>query len=722
MLPFANNVNFLLANIRCLLRSYSAIFFIADARIGALFLAATFYFPNSGWVGLLAAMTGTLTARLFHFSNIKSGLYAYNSLLVGLALGAHFELSFSLLSLIILASILTVFITVTLADALWRFERLPALSLPFVIVAITITFASQGFNTLESYTPHTYLAAFPLPDLVNHFLIALGAAFFTPHPLAGLLLLLGILIASRYLAFLAVSGYGVGYFLYQSLSGISDNPLNYGDAFNFILTAMALGGIFMVPSVTSYLIALLGAALAVLVTMATQAFMQVYHLPVMAIPFLLTILTILSALSKRINSTPPYLLLEHPDLPEQSRERARLLAARGGKINSVPLYAPFQSTWTVYQGFNGKHTHQGAWQHALDFIITLDQKSYQHNGQQLTDYYCFGVPLFSPVYGIVVRCIHNLVDNPIGEVDVNNNWGNLILIRLNDGNYLLLCHLQQYSIQVVEGQTVIPAQLLANCGNSGRSPQPHLHMHVQKSAELGSATVPFHLTHVTTQGISNECIFRFYSRPIENELVSPLIADSGIKQALHLPIGKQLLYRFRKNDEEWQTRQLSVSVDLMGVFCLESNLGAKIYFVEDQHMLSFYARNRINDPFLTLFMLSLGVTPFAGRELSWVDKPPKNLIAKDFIAPLQTLSGTWQRASSLYSTYQRHWNEEQAVWQQQAYHTLGKKSTLSIKTIAFINPNIGCTQLFLYENKTQWLAELYTSGLSNDIGINEHLL
>ena len=141
-------VNNIVSNIPCLLRSYASIFFVPDMRIGALFLLATFLYPNIGVSGLLSAIVGTFTARFFQFSNISGGLYAYNSLLVGLALGASFELSFYLLGLILLASILTVFMTVTVADALWRFERLPALSLPFVIVSVTITFASQGFYQL----------------------------------------------------------------------------------------------------------------------------------------------------------------------------------------------------------------------------------------------------------------------------------------------------------------------------------------------------------------------------------------------------------------------------------------------------------------------------------------------------------------------------------------------------------------------------------------------
>ena len=712
----------ILSNLPCLLRSYASIFFIPDARIGAFFLVATFWFPNSAIAGLLSAIIGTATARFFQFSNISSGLYAYNSLLVGLAIGASFEMSTYLLGLIALSSILTIFMTVTVADALWRFERIPALSLPFVIVAVTMTFASQGFSELERYQHHVLAQSLHIPDYIDHFFTALGATFFTPHPVAGLLIFIGIMLASPYLGFLAISGYIVGYFLYQTLSGSANNPMNYTNAFNFILTTMALGGIFMVPRISSFIVALLGAALAALVTMATQSFMQVYGLPVMAIPFLLTTLIILAALSKRVSSIPPYLLLDNPDLPEKSRERARLLEVRGGKINSIPVYTPFQGKWTVSQGFNGKHTHKEPWQHALDFIITHEKKSYQGEGHVLTDYYCYGAPVFSPVYGTVVRCINDQPDNIIGEVDVEKNWGNLVLIHLVDGEYLLLCHLQEFSIQVFEGQVIIPGTLLANCGNSGRSPQPHLHMHIQKTALLGSPTVPFHLTHVLTQSPNEESIFRLYSRPVQGEFVSPLVTDAGLKQALHLPVGKQLLYRFKRNDEEWESRILNVTVDLSGRFCLQSNLGARTCFFEDYQMVSFYERNHVEDDFLDMFILSLSVTPFGEGNLRWKDMPSKAFLSKQIISTLSRLKWFWIRSEGLSSAFHRYWNNEKSVWQQVGVHQLAKGKNVSLQTIAQIKPNIGCLELYLMDKNNHWKGELHTCGISEDVGINEFTL
>ncbi len=44
------------------------------------------------------------------------------------------------------------------------------------------------------------------------------------------------------------------------------------------------------------------------------------------------------------------------------------------------------------------------------------------------------------------------------------------------------------------GMTRSVKQLIGRCGNSGRSPVPHLHMQVQRTPQIGDKTVPYRLT------------------------------------------------------------------------------------------------------------------------------------------------------------------------------------------------------------------------------------
>ena len=45
------------------------------------------------------------------------------------------------------------------------------------------------------------------------------------------------------------------------------------------------------------------------------------------------------------------------------------------------------------------------------------------------------------------------------------------------------------------------------------------------------------------------------------------------------------------------------------------------------------------------------------------------------------------------------------------------KNKISMSTTATIKPTIGCAELSLTEKNKHWVAELYTSGMNSDIGI-----
>jgi len=227
--------------------------------------------------------------------------------------------------------------------------------------------------------------------------------------------------------------------------------------------------------------------------------------------------------------------------------------ARHGEFDSLPVLAPFYGRWEVYQGFDGPHTHQPPWQHALDFYIVEEGKSYRTDGVALNDYYCFSLPVLSPVAGFVVKTLDSLPDNPPGQVDMENNWGNHVLIRMDNGLYALLAHLKQGSVRVQNGVYLQASQQVAECGSSGRSPQPHLHLHVQWGEALGAATHPFHLTTILHQSeAGSPTRFKLYSRPAKGERILAPIADTVLKESLHLSVGREFCYRvkLKLNDNE----------------------------------------------------------------------------------------------------------------------------------------------------------------------------
>jgi len=698
-----------------MLRAYAAILFAEKPWVGFLFVLATLWFPNTGIAGIWAAIVGMTTAALLKFRYLESGLHVYNSLLVGLSLGAYYQMDIHLALFIMVASVLAVFVTVAIADIAWRLNRLPALSLPFVIVALMATLAAQSYGTLSHYllplAPHaTFISA-----EVDQFFTSLGSAFFIPHPTAGVLMFLGLLWTSRYLAWLAICGFIFGFSTYTYLSGSPHPDLVAWNGFNFILVAMAVGGLFTVPSKTSFVLAMLGSVIAALVTASSETFMLVYGLPVMALPFLLTTLVILLALTHRPTTQSLQLTLESPALPEVSFERARLAKARQGELGSIPILAPFFGKWQVYQGFNGKHTHQEPWQHALDFYMVEHKQSYRSHGATLDDYYCFGLPIVSPVEGYVVKVLDSLPDNTPGQVDTKNNWGNHVLIRMSNGLYLLLAHLKQGSVETHIGAYVAVGARLAACGSSGRSPQPHLHVHVQWGDVLGGYTHPFHLTSVLQQDKGSASPdFRLFSRPQEGQGVIAAKYDPALRECLNLSVGRSLTYQVKQGDK-FEQRMLTVKLSLLGELSLVSDKGASAIFTIQDNLLAFYNRQGSADVFFDAWLLAMGLTPLQEGDLHWDDQPSLALLPLSW---LQRIKAAMFSALTLgiQSQYQRQWRGN--VWVQQGEHQF-KHALFQVtyQSQAEIKPKLGCTALHLHGEGLDLQADLLEIAQQGDAGI-----
>ncbi|MDQ6974998.1 MAG: urea transporter [Mariprofundaceae bacterium] len=699
-----------------LLRSYASILFAERPWIGAAFLLATFWFPNAGMSGLIAALVGMATAKVLRFNHLESGLHVYNSLLVGLSLGAYYQLDIYLAVLIVLGAIMAVFATVALVDMLWRLDHLPVLSLPFVLVALTTSLAAHSYGTLSRYLvpmmPHNIV----FTPWVDQFLTALGSSFFTPHPIPGLLMFIGLLITSRYLALLAVMGFALGFSTYTLLSGSPYSDLMNWNGFNFILTAIALGGIFTVPDKQSFVLAMVGSVLAALITAATETLMLVYGLPVMTVPFLVTTLIVLLALKKRPTSPQLQLLLDAPALPEKSYERSRLAQVRHGEYGSTPLSLPFYGRWTVYQGFDGTHTHRPPWQYALDFYITEQGKSFANDGLQLNDYYCFGLPLLAPATGYVIAAENRLPDNAPGHVDTHHNWGNYIIIRMANGLHVLLAHLQQGSVLVLNGSYVHVGDTLAKCGSSGRSPQPHVHLHVQAQPTLGSMTYPFHLHAVLLRKqASTDDSFQLHARPKEGMMVMLPKTDAALRSSLDLRVGRNFVFDVVCGNKQYSAT-LTVVLTLDGEFRLRSNSGASAAFMDQPDLLVFYDRQGPEDKLLDAIVLAMGLMPLNEGVMHWSDQPPMALMPMDFIQSLLAHS-YYPLGEGLSSHYSRQWQDDS--WVQEGEHHLAMLfgDGWHARSVITLMPSIGFTVVHLQCSDYTLTAQLQRYGQQGDGGI-----
>jgi urea transporter/murein DD-endopeptidase MepM/ murein hydrolase activator NlpD len=699
------------------LSAYGSILFVDHPVAGFGFLAVTFWFPNVGFAGLIAAAVGMVVGCSLRLPNAMSGVNVYSSLLVGLSLGAYYELNLKLCVLIGLSAALTVLLAAALRDLLWRLGRLPVLSVPFVVVALTAALAAGAYGGLNPYYDASTLPPAVFVAQVDSFFSALGSTFFSPHPIVGAVLFAGIFWRSRYLALLSIAGFLSGQLVLTVLTVEPVPGLLEWTGFNFALTAMALGGIFAVPSLSTFVIAVVGAGASALVTAALSQLLLIYSLPVMALPFLLTTLTLLAALRLRVSSEPPTVLLESPDLPEINFEHARLARTRLGTLGSVPLLPPFLGEWHVYQGFDGKHTHRDQWRYALDFHRIEGDRSYTGEGLELEEYYCFGLPVLSPAYGIVVATKDSIADNKPGDVNLRNNWGNHVVIQTDSGLFVLLAHLRQSSVRVREGERVTPGTPIAACGNSGRSPQPHLHMQVQFHSGLGGRTIPFHLVSAIVRAGAEVPEYRLVAHVGEGEAVQRAEEDHLLAGALQLPVGRTLRYSFTSGDGVSTERLMCVEVTLFGQLRLTTDKGASAAFEQRSGALGFYDRRGPHDPLLDLWLLSMGLTPLSTLAKSWEDAPPAALL------PLRVQDRLWAAlihplGVGAVSRYERGWSEAKACWIQAGLHELRLPGVVKqAKTRARIAPDAGCARLELEFDDETTTAELLAIGQVADRGV-----
>ena len=186
------------------------------------------------------------------------------------------------------------------------------------------------------------------------------------------------------------------------------------------------------------------------------------------------------------------------------------------KLPSKETYAcetdyilPFIGKWSVMNGGVTK-TLSHSWgilsqRYAYDFLILDgDGKSFDRDSKTVQDYYCYGQEIVAPADGIVVNCSNVSKDSRVnGRKAFCDAWdirGNFIVIKHNEKEYSAIAHIAPGSISVKVGDAVKRGDVIAKCGNSGNTSEPHIHFQLQtgKSFYL-SASLPIAFTNIHTQ-------------------------------------------------------------------------------------------------------------------------------------------------------------------------------------------------------------------------------
>jgi urea transporter/murein DD-endopeptidase MepM/ murein hydrolase activator NlpD len=646
------------------LNSYSQVFFSDHPVFALLILLMTFLVPLSGLAGLTGVLISLLLAKWLGFDKllISKGIFSYNTLLVTLPLGLFFTPGWALLLIIILASLLTFFLTVVFRNGMLK-SNLPFLSWPFVIGLWIVMLAVRRFSSIEVGDQSLFelnrlydlggislvngvewLNNLILPRGVRTYLISMGAVFFQYNLIAGLVVAIGLIISSRIAFLLSLTGFFSAYMFY-SIIGLDINTLDYSYiGFNYILTAIAVGGFFLIPSVYTFIWTIALVPVVTLLTVSMEELLAGAHLSVYALPFNLLVPAFLFVLYQRQN-IPSGL---HPVIVQHNTPEKNLYAwsnyhNRLSRKAGILFRLPFLGKWKVSQGHNGSLTHKSDWRFAWDFVKEgPDGRTFTGDGFSLSDYQCYGKPVYPAADGVVETIVDGIPDNQPGDANTTQNWGNTIIIRHAIALYTKYSHLKAGTIRVKPGDYVVTSMELAQTGSSGRSPEPHLHFQVQAEPNVNAATIDYPFGYYLLDrdgGLS----LKTYARPGENDWVANLIPDKLLKKTLHFIPGQKIRVSWSsgQNQPEKQT-EWEVHTDYYNNSYLWDRQSHSIaWFVNDGQLFYFthYDGPRSN-PLFTFFLACFRIPLVFDRRVSITDQLPLTIATgrlarwlQDWVAP-----------------------------------------------------------------------------------------
>ena len=153
--------------------------------------------------------------------------------------------------------------------------------------------------------------------------------------------------------------------------------------------------------------------------------------------------------------------------------------------NPVDLSFPLKEGdfYMVHAGTNEAVNHHygvSAQKYAMDIlqINALGFRANKWSPKSLQDFCIFGSALYSPCDGIVVESLDQLEDLEPMTMDTKNPAGNYLAIHKSESEVIvILAHLMKGSLQVKKGDIVKQGQFIGRVGNSGRTSEPHLHIH-----------------------------------------------------------------------------------------------------------------------------------------------------------------------------------------------------------------------------------------------------
>jgi Peptidase family M23 len=232
---------------------------------------------------------------------------------------------------------------------------------------------------------------------------------------------------------------------------------------------------------------------------------------------------------------------------------AEAASPTGSGARELEVSLPFRGRWLTQNSPARRVPSHGldvfGERYAIDFVA-VDDRHYTAATRDWRTFVgtepperflAFGQPLLAPVGGTVVH-VHDgepdhearrsqlaLVPYALGQAGRLRQGatalaGNHVTIALPGGRvFVALAHLRAGSVRLGVGRPVSEGQQIAECGNSGNSTQPHVHLQAMDSADLSVARgVPMTFRRFREWPRRGQPTVRERGVPGEGSVVEPL--------------------------------------------------------------------------------------------------------------------------------------------------------------------------------------------------------
>ncbi|MCR2821616.1 urea transporter [Lederbergia panacisoli] len=279
------------------MKGLSQVILIENALTGVIILIAISCSSLAlGIISLLSSVIGTLIGKIggADDSDIRQGLFGFNSVLTGLAL-MLFMSGTSRWFIALFGAAVAALLTAAFMH-LMKFTELAVLTTPFIILTwfvLLTTYKLKYFHLSEKLVPQD-LSSWNLIiegdiNWIEGAISGIGQIFFLDNTLSGILLFIAVFIEGWRLGLFAVIGNAVALFVSYWLG--AEHLLIYAGlyGYNAILATMAVGTVFTGYKLSghSIFVGILAAILTVPLTASVTTWLLPYGLPALTMPYVL---------------------------------------------------------------------------------------------------------------------------------------------------------------------------------------------------------------------------------------------------------------------------------------------------------------------------------------------------------------------------------------------------------------------------------------------------